>query len=321
MDNKFVIKLSDLLEEKLISKNEVEIINTVYNYGNPDIEINPINDEERALFEEELYSINECAIMYFHEYLSFKGVSESVSNKIINLMEVDGNIGWADSKLSLYNYLRQEGYADIHILASGLVKKVDGVITDKFKDRLMIPLYSEQYRCIGFIGRTFDLKTQEPKYLCTGDTLIFRKSDYLYGLEIIDNTFEKVTRGLIICEGVTDVLTLRKYGVDNSIALLGTQITTIQAMKINQKADVIYLCLDMDGAGKFATAIAIGKLYCLHKSIRIVNLNPYKDADEFLRNLGADEFKQRLSSSIDGNIIWERYWMELKITLEKYGPN
>jgi len=190
----------------------------------------------------------------------------------------------------LYKYLKNLGYEDGFLKQSGLVtidEQRGGF--DKFWNRVMFPIMDVNHRVIGFGGRVMGEGT--PKYLNSPETLIFEKSRNLYGLN-----FARASRStnILICEGYMDVIALHQAGFVNSVASLGTAFTGLQANLLKRYTNEVLLTYDSDDAGTKAALRAIPILKEVGLTVKVINMLPYKDPDEFIKALGADEFKKRI---------------------------
>ncbi|GLB30247.1 DNA primase [Lacrimispora amygdalina] len=192
----------------------------------------------------------------------------------------------------LYRYLRGKGYDDNILKQSGLVTIEEKGSHDKFWNRVMFPIMDVNNRVIGFGGRV--MGAGEPKYLNSPETKLFDKSRNLYGLNYARLSREKY---ILICEGYMDVIAMHQAGFTNAVASLGTAFTTQHAQLLKRYTDKVILTYDSDGAGQKAALRAIPILREVGISIRVLNMEPYKDPDEFIKNLGADEFKKRIEEA------------------------
>ena len=165
-------------------------------------------------------------------------------------------------------------------------------VYDKFWNRVMFPIMDADSRVIGFGGRV--MGDAKPKYLNSPETKAFDKSRNLYGMN-----FARTSRKpqLIICEGYMDVIALHQAGFNQAVASLGTALTTQQAMLMKRYTDKVLLTYDSDGAGVKAAMRAIPILKDAGISAKVINMRPYKDPDEFIKNLGAEEFEKRMEEA------------------------
>lgn len=193
----------------------------------------------------------------------------------------------------LYKYLKSLGYEDELLKQSGLISfdEVRGG-HDKFWDRIMFPIMDTNNRVVGFGGRV--LGKGMPKYLNSPETVIFDKSRILYGLNIARRSRESY---FLVCEGYLDVLALHQAGFTNAVAALGTAFTDYHAGLIKRYTREVVLTFDSDDAGIQAALRAIIILRDNGLGVKIVNMDPYKDPDDFIKSLGADEFKKRIEEA------------------------
>ncbi len=196
----------------------------------------------------------------------------------------------------LVKYLRGKGYSDEMIVKAGLASHDEKRGThDKFWNRVMFPIQDMNGKVIGFGGRV--MGDGEPKYLNSPETPIFDKSRNLYGL----NFARKSRKGrMILCEGYMDVIAMHQAGFNEAVASLGTAFTSGQAAILKRFTDNVILSYDSDGAGIKAAVRALGILREAGMSGKVLDLKPYKDPDEFIKNEGAEAFEERLKKARNG---------------------
>ena len=192
----------------------------------------------------------------------------------------------------LYRYMRSKGYNDDILKETGLFFIDERGARDKFWNRVMFPILDVNNRVIGFGGRV--MGDGEPKYLNSPETKIFDKSRNLYGLNFARTSRAKY---MLICEGYVDVIAMHQAGFTNAVASLGTAFTSQHAMLLKRYTDQVVLTYDSDGAGVKAALRAIPILKEVGISTKVLNLKPYKDPDEFIRNMGADAFRERIANA------------------------
>ena len=248
-------------------------------------------DSRRA----KLLEINKEAAKYFYyqlrtergsvgmEYLRKRELSDETMNHF--------GLGYANKYSNdLIQYLKSKGYSEDLIRDAGLcnVDEKHGMY-DKFWNRVMFPIQDINHRVIGFGGRV--MGDGKPKYLNSPETEIFDKSRNLYGLN-----FARTSRkgNVILCEGYMDVIAMHQAGFTQAVASLGTAFTSGQASLLRRYANEILLSYDSAGAGVNAALRAIGILKEAGMTGRVINLEPYKDPDEFIKALGGEEFQKRL---------------------------
>lgn len=215
-------------------------------------------------------------------------------------------LGYSDQYSDdLYRYLRHMGYDDALLKESGLVS-IDEVRGghDKFWNRAMFPIMDVHNRVIGFGGRV--MGEGEPKYLNSPETKIFDKSRNLYGLNIARTTRKPQ---LLLCEGYMDVIALHQAGFDNAVASLGTSLTSGHASLLKRYTKEVYLTYDSDGAGVKAALRAIPILKEVGIITKVINMQPYKDPDEFIKALGAEEYQKRIDQA-ENSFLFEIRMLE-----------
>lgn len=244
-----------------------------------------------------LLEINKLAANYFYyqlhqpqgkmgyEYFRNRQLSDDTIRRF--------GLGFANKTSSdLYQYLRAKGYGDDILKDTGLVAVEERGTHDKFWNRVMFPIMDVNNRVIGFGGRVMGDGT--PKYLNSPETLIFDKSRNLYGLNYARTSREKY---ILACEGYMDVIAMHQAGFTNAVASLGTAFTSQQAALLKRYTDTVILTYDSDGAGVRAALRAIPILKEVGISTRVLSLKPYKDPDEFIKNMGADAFRERIQAA------------------------
>ena len=245
-----------------------------------------------------LLEINKEAAKYFYyqlrqeqgkigyRYLSGRQLSEETIKKF--------GLGFANKTSNdLTLYLKNKGYTDEQIIQAGLASADERYGThDKFWNRVIFPIMDINHRAIGFGGRV--MGEGNPKYLNSPETPVFDKSRNLYGLN-----FARTARknNIILCEGYMDVIALHQAGFNQAVASLGTAFTAGQANLLRRYTENVLLSYDSDGAGTNAALRAIGILREVGLTAKIIDLKPYKDPDEFIKNLGAEAFQERIDKA------------------------
>ena len=193
----------------------------------------------------------------------------------------------------LYLYLKKQGVSDELLRESGLmnVDERNGMY-DKFWNRVIFPIMDVNNRVIGFGGRV--MGDGKPKYLNSPETAVFDKSRNLYGLNVARTARKK---SMLVCEGYMDVISMHQAGFKNSVASLGTALTTQHASLLKRYTDEVILTYDSDGAGIKAALRAIPMLKAAGISTRVLHMNPYKDPDEFIKTLGPEAFQERMDQA------------------------
>ena len=262
-----------------------------------------------------LLEINKMAANYFYyqlkqpqgqqgcQYLMGRGLTEQTIRRF--------GLGYSNKTSNdLYQFLRSKGYEDSILKKTGLVTIEERGARDKFWNRVMFPIMDVNNRVIGFGGRV--MGDGEPKYLNSPETKLFDKSRNLYGLNYARLSREKF---ILLCEGYMDVIAMHQAGFTNAVASLGTAFTSQHAALLKRYTDQVVLTYDSDGAGVKAALRAIPILKSVGMSVRVLNMRPYKDPDEFIKNLGPEAFRQRIAEARNSflfeiDTIRQQYSME-----------
>ncbi len=219
------------------------------------------------------------------EYYYSRGYSDKTIRRF--------GLGYAPGTSSaLLRHLKEKGYRDDELLLAWLVRKNQkDNIYDSFRNRVMVPIIDVRGNVIAFGGRVLD--DSKPKYVNTGDTPVFKKTNNLFALNIAKES----GRQLILCEGYMDVIALHQAGFSNAVAALGTSFTADHANLIARYADEAILVFDSDEAGQKGAARAMGLLRRTGVRVRVVRIPDGKDPDEFLRHHPPEAFKLLIDRS------------------------
>ena len=218
------------------------------------------------------------------QYLQARGLTGEIAKRF--------GIGYApDSWDSLLNYLTQANVSQQTMVDAGLiVSKTTDKTYDRFRDRVMFPIYDRRGRVVAFGGRIID--KGEPKYLNSPETPVFRKRQELFGLHQIRQANTKTDR-IIVVEGYMDVVGLAQFGVENTVASLGTATTVEQLETLYKLSSEIVFCYDGDNAGTRAAIRVMETVLPMIKSGRRASfffMPQGHDPDSFVREYGATAF-------------------------------
>lgn len=245
-----------------------------------------------------LLEINKTAANYFYYQLNGdqgQQAREYLENRRLSKeTQIHFGLGYA-SKYSndLYLYLKKKGYQDQILKETGLLTYDEKRgAHDKFWNRVMFPIMDVNNRVIGFGGRVMGDGT--PKYLNSPETMLFDKSRNLYGLNYARTSRKPY---MIICEGYMDVIAMHQAGFTNAVASLGTAFTAQHSVLLKRYTQEIRLAYDSDGAGQKAALRAIPILKSAGINVRVIHMDPYKDPDEFIKNLGTEAFQERIDAA------------------------
>ena len=272
-------------------------------------------EKRKADLKAALLGINKQAALYFHhllksekgktglDYFSFRGLDHETIVRF--------GLGYSNKTSDdLYRYFKQQNYSDELLKETGLFAFSEKGTYDKFWNRVMFPILDINNRVIGFGGRV--MGEGEPKYLNSPETKIFEKSRNLYGMN-----FARISRKpyILICEGYMDVIALHRAGFTNAVAALGTAFTQQHAMLIKRYVKEAVLTFDSDGAGQKAALRAIPILKSVGIAVKVLDMKPYKDPDEFIRNLGAEEYQKRIDNA-ENSFLFEIMMLQKDYDME-----
>jgi len=216
-----------------------------------------IQEKAKDELRDKLYQINETVAGYYHHVLLNTSVGEAARKYLAQRGLTAQTLTNFQLGLSLdqwnntEQYLISKGYKKEELLSAGLViKREDGGIYDRYRNRLMFPIKDIQSRVLGFGARALDESL--PKYINSPQTLVFDKSNMLYGIERAQTAIKQKEQAIIV-EGYMDVLTSHQYGWENTVATMGTSLTNKQLHILKRLTKNIVLALDADLAGKQAT--------------------------------------------------------------------
>lgn len=259
-----------------------------------------------------LYKINREAAEYFYRNLrKFPQVAEYLAGRKINADVIKKfGIGYASDEWdNLLKYLTNKGFNEKDILKAGLIieKKTKNSYYDRFRNRVMFPIFDIKKRIIGFGGRVLD--DSLPKYLNSPESPIFSKGYNLYGIHLAKEAVRD--KSFILVEGYMDVIKMHVYGYDTAVATLGTALTENQVKLMKKYSKGFYLALDSDNAGQTAALKAINIFKKNNLEGKVVIIPGAKDPDEFLNKFGKVNFDKLLENSLDYYSFLEFHYKEL----------
>jgi len=254
-------------------------------------------DIQKVMQKEKIYKINVEAARYFHSnlYNNQDAVKYLEKRKLDNNTVKRFGIGFADGRNNdLRKYLNSLGFEDNDLVLSGLVIRNDNNnFVDRFRERLMFPIFDIKDRVIAFGGRV--ITDSLPKYMNSPETLIYSKSKNIYGLNVARKS--KVSRFLMV-EGYMDVVSLHKNGIPNAVASLGTALTESQARMLKKYSSEIILGYDSDGAGQAAILRGLDILSNIGCNVKILKIPDAKDPDEFINKNGPERLIKLMDNAI-----------------------
>jgi DNA primase len=242
------------------------------------------------------------------DYLKKRGIKGEVAKA--------WKLGYApDSWSGFCDWANGQGYRRQQILASGLVKlredeRADGDFYDRFRNRLMFPIFNDVGEVIAFSGRVLNGDSDTAKYINSPETALFRKGHVLFGLHKTKRALIESSRA-IVCEGQLDLITLFEAGIQNVVAPQGTAFTENQARVLKRFVDEVVLCFDSDVAGQKATERSLAALLQNDLLVRVAEMPPGEDPDSLVRRSGRHKFEELITSAPD----FFDYWIEKKTAL------
>ena len=277
----------------------IEAVKYLANRANIPLEIGNGEKSKSAKKKDLLYRVNvEAAKFFFSNLMNNKNAKEYFLNRGIKEETIKKfGLGFAnDSWNNLMFYLRKKGVSDILLEEAGLisVNKEKGRKYDRFRNRVMFPVFDYQGKVIGFGGRVLD--DSKPKYLNSPETLVFQKGTNLYGLNFaLKHNMNE--RYFVIVEGYMDLISLHQYGITNVVASLGTALTINQARLLKRYADKVVISYDADMAGQMATLRGLEVLRTAGFDVRVLSIPQGKDPDEYVRSNGKEAFLKLINSA------------------------
>ena len=222
------------------------------------------------------------------QYFAKRGLTRKTMNRF--------GLGFApNSFFATMDAMKEKGYTQDELLACGLVAKSEkGNLYDKFRNRVMFPIFDLRGNVIAFGGRVMD--DSKPKYLNSPETAIFHKSRNLFAIEKARKTTNDY---FILAEGYMDVIALHQAGFDSAVASLGTALTEEQARLIARYTKNIIISYDADNAGQMAAQRAIDILKKSGLNVRVLRIPNAKDPDQFIKEKGSDAFRRLIEQSSD----------------------
>lgn len=279
------------------------------------VEEEPLTAEEDAQqkMKRRLLALHAAAAEWFHEkllrtkagqgardYLKSRGITTEVAK--------NWKLGYAPNTWdALTHWAAEQGFRDDELIASGLVtwkETEDGSspshFYDRFRDRLMFPIYDDLAQVIAFSGRVLNAEAFGGKYVNSPETPLFTKGKVLFGLQKTKRAILN-QKAVIVCEGQLDLITVYEAGVQNVTASQGTAFTFQQASLLKQRcgADEVILCFDADAAGLKAAERSLPALLAADLTVRVAEMPAGHDPDSLIRAEGVEAFTHRIAQARD----------------------
>ena len=258
-----------------------------------------VQDDAQARLKKELLEINIEAARFFHNNLMNEKNKAPLAYLLDRRIErqtiIKFGLGYAaDSFDSLHRHLKSNGHSEKAIISSGLVifKEETKKIYDRFRGRVMFPIFDIRGNVIAFGGRVMD--SSQPKYMNSPETEVYHKGKHLYAMNFAKNACAKQ---IILAEGYMDVISLHQSGIINAVAPLGTALTENQGKLLKKYTEEIVLSFDSDNAGQAAALRGLDLLNEIGCNVKVLTLPSGKDPDEFIKTRGVDEFRRIVSKA------------------------
>lgn len=261
----------------------------------------PDNKEEQQKIKirKNILDVNRMAARFFYSCLAAEKGREALkylhnrglSNRIIKRF----GLGYAPNEWSLLTkFLLEQGIDESILIQSGLcIKNKNQNLIDRFRGRIMFPIFDIRGNIVAFGGRVMD--DSLPKYINSPETPCYSKGRELFGMHLAKKSKEKK---LLIVEGYMDVISLHQAGIDFAVASLGTALTSIQGRLLKKYADEVIISYDADTAGQKATERGLEVLNQLGCRVKVLQIPDGKDPDDFIRKNSAEKFKTLVDRAI-----------------------
>ncbi|MFA7230526.1 MAG: DNA primase [Victivallaceae bacterium] len=285
------------------------------NYSNPE---EKKLAKVRANRRERLYSLNETFAKWYAEllksqpetpvaqYLAFRNIPADIAERF--------QLGAApDSWDASLQHGKKLGFSEDELLESGIIlaNAETNKIYDRFRNRLVFPIWNEQGRVVGFSARTIEANPQGAKYVNSPETPVFKKGNILYALPLARQEMQ-AKKSAIICEGQLDVIAMHRAGFTNAVAPQGTAFTDEQARILKRYTDCLFLAFDSDSAGVKATLRAFEITLPLNFELKIIKFPAGEDPDGIFKKSGKEGLAEVVNSAMDfldflGQVVLEKH--------------
>ena len=257
----------------------------------------PQEDDKTGRMRSRILSMNKEAARFFHACLNSTVEEARQARAYWRRRGLDDKtivrfgLGYAPNDgQALYQFLRDKGYNQQELDASGLFKRSpSGRIYCLFWKRVMTPIFDLRGNIIAFGGRVLD--DSKPKYVNSPETLVYHQSDTVFALQIAKRS---ASRRFVLCEGYMDVISMQQAGIDTAVCACGTALTPDQVRLISEYADEVILSYDSDEAGQKATLRSLELFRNSPVKVGVLQIPGAKDPDEYIKKYGAERFKALL---------------------------
>lgn len=259
------------------------------------------NDNGESRRRSRLLELNRSAAQFYYKQLcgeDKRGLQYLAERKIQPQTIKKFGLGFAGGEWDgLMRAMLAEGFTEQELVDSNLCSRSQktGKLFDRFRNRVVFPIFDLRGSVIAFGGRTIDPDGQ-PKYLNSSDTPVFKKGRNLFSMQFAKKSQSK---RLILAEGYMDVIAIHQAGFENVVASLGTALTADQCRLMRQYAEEVVIAYDSDNAGQNATIKAVNLLRAVGIQPRILKMQDAKDPDEYIKKFGAGRFRLLLEEADD----------------------
>ncbi len=286
--------------QKIENVDFKEAVELLANRVNVELPINSTSDadDRRERLKRRVYEVNKVAAEFYHQNLYLPtakmGQEYVKKRKLDNRTLKTFKIGYSGKFNELYLELKKQGFSDEEILATGLVNRNDdGKFIDRYRNRLMFPIFDSRDRVIAFGGRVLD--DSKPKYINSPENIVYSKGRNLFAYNVAKKNNPKT---ILIVEGYMDAISLHQRGINNVVASLGTALTEAQGRLLRRSCEKVIIGYDADGAGQAAILRGLEILYNLGCDIRILQIQGAKDPDEYVIKYGPEKFQKCMDQAI-----------------------
>jgi len=267
-------------------------------------------DKKTTELNDQLYYANSVADAYFRQTLNQKNLSEKArtflkQRGVDSATEETFSLGYAPDKWDGFLYFAQSKGLEPKILVTAglVVPKSDGKgYVDRFRDRLMFPIFNISGKIVGFGGRTLNSK-EEAKYMNSPETPIYQKGKILYGLNFSKDFIRQEGKALIV-EGYMDFISVFQAGINHLVASSGTAFTPDQARLLSRYTEEVFLLFDSDSAGQHAAVRSLDILFDQGFEVKIVSFPEGEDPDSYVKQFGSEKLKELIEKA--------QNWIEFK---------
>ena len=265
---------------------------------------NPMNDKYTTLYQmhDEANKIYQLFLkskngLRAKEYLDKRHINDDIIKRF--------QIGYAPNDDTLYKAYTKLNFSSVEMARSGLIIESNNRYFDRFKERILFPIWNQNGQIVGFSGRIYYKQDDQPKYMNSPESDIFIKGQTLYNYHLCKDAVKQA--GFVyLLEGFMDVIALYKAGIENAVAIMGTALTKEHLLMLRKITDTVHLCLDGDKAGQDATLKAGNALKEFGFHVRVVMIKQNMDPDELLESFGKDG----LVNALKGHVSFHEFIIE-----------